>query len=187
VIVIETPRLFLRHFTLDDIDALADILGDHDNMRFFANRFERKDAEDRIQKNLRRYAEDGVGQWALLLKPGKKFAGYCGLVRQEIDGNREIEVGYALARQAQGQGIATEAARACMNYAFTTLGEDRVISLIRPENLPSRRVAERNGMAVEKESEFVGLPHLVYVAHRPDSKVRTSIRDATRSDPFCLH
>ena len=166
MIVVETPRLLLRHYTLDDIDALAEVLCDHENMRFFANRFERKDAEDRIQKNLRRYAEDGIGQWALLLKPKNKFAGYCGLVRQEIDGNREIEVGYSLARHAQGQGIATEAARACMNYGFTTLGEDRIISLIRPENIPSWRVAERNGMAVEKETEFVGLPHLVYVAHR---------------------
>jgi [ribosomal protein S5]-alanine N-acetyltransferase len=54
-----------------------------------------------------------------------------------------------------------------MNYAFTTLGEDRIISLIRPENLPSRRVAERNGLTVEKEIDFMGLPHLVYVARRP--------------------
>jgi [ribosomal protein S5]-alanine N-acetyltransferase len=53
-----------------------------------------------------------------------------------------------------------------MNYAFATLGEDRIISLICPENLPSRRVAERNGMAVEKQTEFVGLPHLVYAARR---------------------
>jgi ribosomal-protein-alanine N-acetyltransferase len=166
VIVLETPRLFLRHFTPDDVDALAEVLCDHDNMRFFPNRFERKDAEERIQKNLRRYAEHGVGQWPLFLKPGNQFAGYCGLVWQEIDGNREIEVGYALARHAQGQGIATEAARACMNYAFTTLGEERIISLIRPENLPSRRVAERNGMAVEKETIFYELPHLVYVARR---------------------
>lgn len=48
-----------------------------------------------------------------------------------------------------------------MNYAITTLSEDRIISLIRPENLPSRRVAERNGMAVEKGTDFLGLPHLV--------------------------
>jgi RimJ/RimL family protein N-acetyltransferase len=91
-------------------------------------------------------------------------------VRQEIEGIREIEVGYALARHAQGQGIATEAARACMNYAFTTLGEERIISLIRPENLPSRRVAERNGMAVEKEVDFQGLPHLVYAAKSSKSR-----------------
>jgi len=166
VIVIETPRFFLRHFTLDDIDALAEVLCDHDNMRFFPNRFERKDAEEWVQKNLRRYAEDGAGGWALVLKPDDKFAGYCGLVRREIDGIKEIEVGYTLARHAQGQGIATEAARACMNYAFATLGEERVISLIRPENLPSRRVGERNGMEVEKEVDFLELPHLVYVGLR---------------------
>lgn len=167
MIVIETPRLFLRHYTLDDIDALAEVLCDHDNMRFFPNRFERKDAEEWIQKNLRRYAEDGVGGWALIMKPDNKFGGYCGLVRREIDGVKEIEVGYGLARHAQGQGIATEAARACMNYAFATLGQERVISLIRPENLPSRRVAERNRMAVEKEVDFLELPHLVYVGLRP--------------------
>ena len=159
MIVIETPRFYLRHYTLDDIDALAEVLCDHGNTRFFPNRFERKDAEESIQKNLVRYAEDGVGQWPLFLKPGHKFCGYCGLVRLEIDGTKEIEVSYALPRYAQGRGIATEAARACMNYAFTTLREGRIISLIRPENLPSRRVAERNGMAVEKETEFVGLPH----------------------------
>jgi [ribosomal protein S5]-alanine N-acetyltransferase len=166
VIVIETPRLFLRHYALDDVDALAEVLCDRDNMRFFPDLFERKDAEEWIQKNLRRYAEDGVGGWALVLRPDNKFGGYCGLVRREIDGAKEIEVGYTLARHAQGRGIATEAARACMDYAFTTLGEERVISLIRPENLPSRRVAERNGMAVEKETEFLGLPHLVYVGSR---------------------
>ncbi len=167
MIVIETPRLFLRHFTLDDMDVVAEVLCDHDNMRFFPNRFERKDAEEWIEKNLRRYASDGVGGWALILKPDNKFGGHCGLVRREIDGAKEIEVGYVLARHAQGQGIATEAARACMNYAFTTIEEERVISLIHPENLPSRRVAERNGMAVEKEIDFQGLPHLVYAGLRP--------------------
>ena len=156
----------MRHYTLDDVDALAEVLCDHDNMRFFPNRFERKDAEEWIQKNLRRYTEDGIGGWALVLKPDNKFAGYCGLVRHEVDGSKEIEVGYAIARHAQGRGIATEAARACMNYAFTTLGEDRIISLIRSENLPSRRVAERNGLTVDKEIDFLGLPHLVYSANR---------------------
>ena len=164
MVVIETPRLLLRHYTLDDVDALSEILCDRENMRFFPNRFERKDAEEWIQKNLRRYADDGIGGWALLLKPEGKFAGYCGLVRQgRWTRRQELEVGYALARRFQGQGIATEAARACMEYAFTELGKERVISLIRPENLPSRRVAERNGMTVKGEVKWFGLPHLVYV------------------------
>jgi RimJ/RimL family protein N-acetyltransferase len=101
-----------------------------------------------------------------VLKADRKFAGDCGLVHQQVDGATEVEVGYALARNYQGQGLATEAARACLDYAFSDLGLQRVISLIRPENLPSRRVAERNGMSVEKETIFVGLPHLVYVAQK---------------------
>ena len=91
MIVIETPRVFLRHFTLDDVDAVAEVLCDHDNMRFFPNRFERKDAVEWIEKNLRRYAEDGVGGWALILKPDNRLGGHCGLVRREIDGAKEIE------------------------------------------------------------------------------------------------
>ena len=128
MIVIETPRFYLRHYTLDDLDALAEVLCDHDNMRFFPNRFERKDAEERIQKNLRRYEEDRVGQWPLFLKPGHKFGGYCGLVRLEVDGAKEIEVGCA-----------------CMNYAFTTLGEERIISSSAPRISP--HAASQNATA----------------------------------------
>jgi RimJ/RimL family protein N-acetyltransferase len=172
VIILETARLLLRRYTLADVDALSEVICDHDNMRFFPKRFEREDAVDWIEKNLQRYAEDGVGGWALILKSGdgrEIFGGYCGLAYRDVDGARELEVGYALARRCQGQGLATEGARACMDYAFTQLKIDRVISLIRPENLPSRRVAERNGMAVEKETEWAGEPHLVYVGRRPGS------------------
>ncbi len=165
--VLETPRVILRHYTLDDVDALGDIICDHENMRFFPNRFESQDAVEWIEKNLRRYADDGVGGWALILKPGGVFGGHCGLAYRDIDGARELEVGYTLARHCQGRGIATEAARACMDYAFTQLAVERVISLIRPDNLPSRRVAERNGMKIEKETDWFGVPHLVYMARRP--------------------
>jgi RimJ/RimL family protein N-acetyltransferase len=102
----------------------------------------------------------------MILKPDGEFAGDCGLTRQPVDDVTEMEVGYHLARRHQGQGLATEAARACLDYAFSNLGLHRVISLIRPENLPSRRVAERNGMSVEKQTIFAGLPHVVYVAQK---------------------
>jgi len=166
VIVLETPRLILRHYVTADVDALSEVLCDRENMRYYPNPFVRADVEAWIEKNLRRYREHGLGRWALVLKADRKFAGDCGLVHQQVDGATEVEVGYALARNYQGQGLATEAARACLDYAFSDLGLQRVISLIRPENLPSRRVAERNGMSVEKETIFVGLPHLVYVAQK---------------------
>ena len=166
MIVLETPRLILRQFVPEDVDALSEVLCDRENMRYYPNPFARPDVEAWIEKTLRRYRDDGIGFWALILKASRQFAGDCGLMLQHVDGVIETEVGYHLARRHQGQGLATEAARACLDHAFSTLGLERVISLIRPENLPSRRVAERNGMSVEKETIFVGLPHLVYVAQK---------------------
>ena len=66
-----------------------------------------------------------------------------------------------------GHGYATEAAAACIDYAFRTLGTTKVISLIRPENLPSCRVAERNGMKIERTIIHFGLPQLVYAVSKP--------------------
>jgi ribosomal-protein-alanine N-acetyltransferase len=67
-----------------------------------------------------------------------------------------------------GQGLASEAARACHDFGFSQLKMDSIISLIRPENLPSWRVAERNGMKVWKETTHGGLPHLVYRIQREE-------------------
>src|ERR1700740_2300801 len=88
--------------------------------------------------------------------------GDCGITLQEVDGEHLREIGYHLRRDLWGQGLATEAARACRDYGFGELKADTLISLIRPENLPSRRVAERNSMKVWKETTRSGLVHLVY-------------------------
>jgi len=69
-------------------------------------------------------------------------------------------------RALWNRGLATEAAMACRDHCFD-LGLDRVISLIRPENLPSRRVAEKIGMIIEREVDWHGYRHLVYAAGRP--------------------
>jgi RimJ/RimL family protein N-acetyltransferase len=80
----------------------------------------------------------------------------------EIDGVQELEVGYQFNRNYWGRGLATEAARACMEYARNQLGRHRIISMIRPENVPSCRVAERNGLKIEKQMEWKGYLHYVY-------------------------
>ena len=80
--------------------------------------------------------------------------------QQEVDGEMLYEIGYHLRRDQWGQGFATEAAQACKAWGFANLSADRIISLIRPENLPSRRVAERNGMTLWKEIEWRGLAAL---------------------------
>jgi ribosomal-protein-alanine N-acetyltransferase len=170
VVVIETPRLILRRLVADDANGLAETLCDPDNMRYYPAPFSRSDVDAWIAKTLWRYGEHGYGLWALIEKESGELAGNCGLMQQMVDTVPETEVAYHLARRFQGKGLATDAARACIEYAFHELGKQRIISLIRPENLPSRRVAERNGMTVEKETEWAGLLHLVYVG-RPGSEV----------------
>ena len=92
--------------------------------------------------------------------------GDCGLTRQTVDGTDEIEIGYHVRRDLWGQGYAPEAARACQDYGFARLDVDHLISLIRPENLPSRRVAEKTGLTLWKEVMWRDLPHCVYVIRR---------------------
>ena len=164
--VLETPRLWLRQFQLEDLDALATILSDPETMRYYPMSFDRAGVADWIQRNRTRYANDGYGLWAMILKSTCELIGDCGLVRQSVDGADEIEIGYHVRRDLWGQGFATEAARACRNFGFANLEADRLISLIRPENLASRRVAEKNGMTIWKETIRANLLHYVYAIQR---------------------
>ena len=160
--ILETGRLVLREFELDDADDLALVFCDRENMRYYPNAFERSHVERWIAWSRGLYQRDGFGLWAMTLRNDRRVIGDCGLILQEVDGLIETEIGYHLRRDRQGQGLAAEATRACRAFAFQNLGKRTVISLIRPENIPSQRVAERNGMTIEKETLFKGLPHLVY-------------------------
>jgi len=161
-IVLETPRLVLRDFVPGDADALARVISDPVTMRYYPSPFDRTGVEEWIMRNRRRYAADGHGLWAMDLKATGEMIGDCGITLQEVDGEDLPEVGYHLRRDLWGKGLATEAARACRDYGFTQMKADFLISLIRPENVPSSRVAERNGMTIWKETFRVGLRHSVY-------------------------
>ena len=86
------------------------------------------------------------------LNSTRAMIGDCGITLQEVDGTQLLEIGYHLRRDLWGQGFATEAGRACRDYGFTQLSADLLISLVRPENLASCRVAERNGLTIGKET-----------------------------------
>jgi ribosomal-protein-alanine N-acetyltransferase len=88
--------------------------------------------------------------------------GYCGFFAQVVDGIEELEIGYRVDPAYWGRGIATEAARAVRDHGFNQLKLPRLISLIHRDNHPSRRVAEKNGMTLEKETVFRGFPTLVF-------------------------
>ena len=167
-LVLETGRLALRRFRRDDVDAVFAIIGDDVAMQYYPKTFNRSDAVQWIERNLRRYREHGFGLFAVTLKGSDEIIGDCGIVRQEVEGETRLEVGYHFRRDQWGHGYATEAAHACMAMALGPCGADKVISLIRPENVPSRRVAERNRMTVERQVTHYGLPHLVYAMKREE-------------------
>jgi len=172
-VVIETPRLILREFVLVDADALARVISDPETMRFYPAPFDRQGVEGWIARNIRRYERDGHGLWAIDLKSTGEMIGDCGITLQEVDGEPLPEIGYHLRCDMWGQGFATEAARACRDYGFDSLKAEFLISLIRPENLPSRRVAERNGMKIWKQTARVGLIHDVYRVRKEELGRRT--------------
>jgi len=161
--ILETDRLVLREITHADLDDLLLIWGDAETLRFFPKTLDRPEMTEWIDRNLKRYESYGHGLWAVVLKDGQQFVGDCGLVIQEVDGVEELEVGYHFNKNSWGRGLAAEAAHGCMEYAFNQLGRRRIISMIRPENTPSRRVAERNGLQIEKEVFWRGYQHYVYV------------------------
>jgi RimJ/RimL family protein N-acetyltransferase len=161
-VILTTARLHLREFTSADADALEAVLGDPIAMRYYPAAFDRKDVEEWIERNRERYQRDGHGLWAMLLKDSSELIGDCGCSLQEVEGRNEVEVGYHMRRDLWGNGYATEAAQACMEYAFTKLGAGRVISMIRPENAQSIRVAEKNGLTCKKIIFWRGYEHCIY-------------------------
>ncbi len=164
--VLETERLILRYLTADDVEAMFAVIGDAEAMKYYPQPLTRDDAQRWIDRSLERYRTDGYGLFAVVLKSTGEVIGNCGLLRQEVEGESMLEVGYHFRRDHWGNGYATEAARGCMEYAFRQLAAAKVISLIVPENVPSRRVAERNGMQAERQVMFHERPHLMYSVTR---------------------
>ena len=106
--------------------------------------------EKLISKNIERYVEIGCGLWAIILKSEDKLIGDCGITIQDIDGQKEYEIGYHLNKNYLGNGYAAEAAAAVKEYGFDTLNLEKLCSYMAEDHTTSRAVAERNGMIIEK-------------------------------------
>ena len=166
MIVIETQRLLLRAFTHDDLDAVAAMTADPEVMRYLGDgrTIDRADAWRQMAMFMGHWALRGYGVWALEERASGAFVGRAGLFYP--DGWPAPELIWALARPHWGKGYATEATHAALDHAFGSLGWERAISLIRPDNARSVRVAERLGETLEGRVEFRGLEALVYSVTR---------------------
>jgi len=106
-----------------------------------------------------------LGLWATVHKETGKFIGRCGLLPWTIEGQDEVEIAYLIDKAFWGQGLATEAAAGILDYAFEKLNLSRLICLIDPENIASRRVAEKIGMTLERKVDGIdgdNFPTLIY-------------------------
>src|SRR3954463_5222371 len=137
---VHTERLLLRPFQSDDLDLFCEFFQNEGFLRFSSGPLSRERVAEFVEKVMG-WNRDGLpSQYVITLRGPATSIGYCGFFHQTVDEKPEIEIGYRLHPDFWGRGFATEAAISVRDHGFTALKSDRLISLIHPENAPSRRV-----------------------------------------------
>lgn len=166
---IHTERLHLRRFREDDVENILSIVSDPVAMRHYPQTYDRDGAQRWLDGFLRGYERFGYSLLAVERSSDGAFVGSVGLLHwDDVDGREDIEVAYLLRRSMWGNGYASEAARACRDWAFKHIARDRVVSFIAVANEPSIAVARRNGMTQTKRLDInrFGIPIYVYAISR---------------------
>ncbi|HVV08928.1 GNAT family N-acetyltransferase [Amycolatopsis sp.] len=145
---LETGRLTLRRFTVEDTDNLIELDSDPEVMRFLSGGVPTppEQVRDEILPRLLGYYEtfEGFGCWAVQEKGSGEFLGWYSL--RPDPQSEGVELGYRLRRSAWGRGYATEAGKALLHKGFTELGVERVWAQTMTVNVRSRRVMEKLGL-----------------------------------------
>ena len=145
-VIIETGRLLLRTFTIEDAPLIYELNLDPDVIRYTFDPIKDIDQAREVLENtiLPQYALYNHGRWATHLKQNLDFIGWCGLkARPE---RKEIDLGYRFSKKFWGKGYATEAAFACIKYGFEKLNLGRIVGRAVPDNIGSLKVLENCGM-----------------------------------------
>lgn len=179
-VFLETDRLVLRRFTVDDVDNLYDLDGDPAVMRFLngGTPTPRDVIQYDILPRFLRYYERfaGYGFWAAVEKSSGAFLGWFCLHPTEESDPDNAELGYRLRKTAWGQGYGTEGARALIRKGFTDLGMRRVFATTYEDNVASQRVMEKAGLTLVRTyrstpdeiaaaATFVDTPGVVWDGH----------------------
>ena len=162
--VLETRRLRLREFRPDDLDELAAMVADEEQMRFYPGPRTRDEARTWIRRNRSLYEEHRFGFWLIESRATSEFLGYCGIRPLVLEGASAIEIGWHTKKTSWNRGIATEAAAAVRDLAFRRYAQTRLVAIIRPDHLASRRVAEKIGMHEGSATFLDGAPYVTYVS-----------------------
>ena len=166
MMILETNRLYLREIEQSDFNSLCKFLQDLEVMYAYEHAFSNDEVQAWLDNQIRRYKQYGFGLWAIIKKDTNECIGDCGLTYQDFNGKEVLEIGYHLQKKFWHQGFATEVAIACKEYAFNNLKANEVFSIIRDNNIPSQKVAIRNGMTIcgefTKHYYNMDMPHWVY-------------------------
>ncbi|MEN8160168.1 MAG: GNAT family N-acetyltransferase [Myxococcota bacterium] len=164
---LETDRLILRPFELRDFDAWVGFCADPEVVPFvFGRPLSRPEAWQGFAAMAGLWSLRGFGMWALEERETGAFVGRAGFDYPETSGYADLETGWLLGRPYWGRGLALEAAVAVCNHAFGALDRREVVSIMRPENERSIRLAQRLGMTQRRTIDFDGLPACLFAVSR---------------------
>ena len=149
--VIETNRLILRKMNMDDFDSLKEIISDPINMKYYKNPYDDNGVIRWINWNLDNYNTYGFGLFAVILKETNQMIGDCGVTMQIINHKIRPEIGYHFHINHHNNGYATEAAKAVKEYIFKNTTFNELYTYTTKDNLPSQKVAIKNGMTLIEE------------------------------------
>ena len=166
-IILETSRLLLRTFTPEDSRLIYELNLDPEITRYTGDPVRDINHAKEIleQVILPQYALYNHGRWAVHIKDGLEFIGWCGLKNQPE--RNEIDLGYRFLKTAWSKGYATEAAFACIKYGFEKLNLQRIIGRAMPDNIGSLRVLEKCGMTYIRDEIVDGHPAKTYEILNP--------------------
>jgi ribosomal-protein-alanine N-acetyltransferase len=155
-ILFETERLIIRTWRETDLGPFAALNADPEVMRHFPAVMTREASDIFARRLADTYRTEGFSCLPVEVKQGPDFIGYVGLARVRAPNPLagEVEIGWRLARSAWGEGYASEAAAAWLDFAFSTLDLARVVSFTATTNLPSERVMQRIGMTRRPDLDF---------------------------------
>ena len=149
--MLETERLVLRQFTVEDADFIFVLLNEPSWIQNIGDRHIRTLDDARayiVNGPMKSYEKNGFGLWAIVLKETNEIIGMCGLIRRET--LEDVDIGYALLPRFWSNGYAVEAARAAKDYAKDVVGLRRLVAIVDPANEGSIRVIEKIGLRYEK-------------------------------------
>lgn len=151
--IIETEKLGLREFTMEDLKVWHAILSDSETMKYYPKPFDEEKTKSWIERNLNLYKKYGLGLFAVIIKETGEFIGDCGITLQNIyrGGNLLPEIGFHIDKRFWRKGYGSEAAKACLKYVFENTKFDEVFCYQKSTNIPSRKTAEKMGMSLKSE------------------------------------